>query len=70
MDDIKNVVDYDVIGEEAHPRLVAITLMEYRQLVSDVARLQAELDRKTSEYNRLWSENNMFKSKAEAVKIK
>mgnify|MGYP002509027501 CR=1 FL=1 len=36
MEDIKSVVDYDVIGEEAHPRLVVITLMEYRQLVSDV----------------------------------
>jgi len=70
MEDVKSVVDYDVIGEEAHPRLVAITLMEYRQLVSDVARLQSELDRKTSECNRLWSENAALKNKAEVVKIK
>ena len=68
MEDVKNVVDYDVIGEEAHPRLVAITLMEYRQLVSDVARLQAELDRKTSECNRLWSENTTLKNRLEASK--
>lgn len=65
MEDVKNVVDYDVIGEESHPRLVAITLMEYRQLVSDVARLQAEIDRKNSEYNRLWSENASLKNRLE-----
>ena len=68
MEDVKSVVDYDVIGEEAHPRLVAITLMEYRQLVSDVARLQSELDRKTSECNRLWSENTILKNRMEESK--
>lgn len=65
MEDVKSVVDYDVIGEESHPRLVAITLMEYRQLVSDVARLQAELDRKKDELYRAWSENAKLKTREE-----
>lgn len=65
MEDVKSVVDYDVIGEEAHPRLVAITLMEYRQLVSDVARLQAELNHKNAELYRAWGENAKLKTREE-----